>query len=434
MCGLVAMISKHQMGFNMKDADIFQQLLYADAVRGWDATGVMGVDMLGNVDIKKKACAAGPFVITKEYEDFSKKIVSKYGMVVGHNRKATSGEKRNEDAHPFWDKEEKVCLVHNGMIANHKEFCTNSTVDSASIATALGQAENIESVIGKIEGAFALIWYDTEKRELNFIRNTQRPLFIVETQSSYLLASEQSMAFWVCHRNGIKVTTMTECVPMKLYTITSDDRKVVEGVTVEPPKKIIPQVIGIPEAYMGHGRTSEINADLEGVGIKAPIQMFMSTNDFKDPESIQKVYQRNAEINVHIENYTEPPNGGQFYRVLCSIINVDVPWLKIVANIHQDHWEDFDVTSIMHARVSMVNVEDGVASMYIYGVTPIDSIVSANGVYFTDQMWYDDIFPNNCDSCNSTVRWRDLHTATMWIEEGIVESLTCKKCGEKHAV
>jgi len=58
MCGIIGLLAKNQSGFFSKDADIFSQLLYADAVRGWDATGVFGVLRNGDVDIKKQAAAA----------------------------------------------------------------------------------------------------------------------------------------------------------------------------------------------------------------------------------------------------------------------------------------------------------------------------------------------------------------------------------------
>ena len=42
MCGLVGMIAIQSQGFSYKDKEMFNQLLYADAVRGEDSTGVFG--------------------------------------------------------------------------------------------------------------------------------------------------------------------------------------------------------------------------------------------------------------------------------------------------------------------------------------------------------------------------------------------------------
>ena len=91
MCGLISLIAKRSSGFFSPDPDIFQQLLYADAIRGWDATGVFGVNKAGNVDIKKQALAAGSFLSNPSYLEFHHKILPQYMMIIGHNRKATHG-------------------------------------------------------------------------------------------------------------------------------------------------------------------------------------------------------------------------------------------------------------------------------------------------------------------------------------------------------
>ena len=62
MCGIIGSFAKNASGFSQKDIDIYTQMLYADAVRGWDATGVFGIDKIGNIDVKKSARAAGPFI------------------------------------------------------------------------------------------------------------------------------------------------------------------------------------------------------------------------------------------------------------------------------------------------------------------------------------------------------------------------------------
>ena len=78
MCGLVGILTKRTNGFFSAEADAFQQMLYADAVRGHDATGVFGVTKEGNVDIKKQAAAASIFVSSTEFSSFKAKIVPAY--------------------------------------------------------------------------------------------------------------------------------------------------------------------------------------------------------------------------------------------------------------------------------------------------------------------------------------------------------------------
>ena len=57
-------------------------------------------------------------------------------MIIGHNRKATHGSKTDNNSHPFWSDDNKIVLVHNGMVSNQKDFCKEATVDSEAICNA----------------------------------------------------------------------------------------------------------------------------------------------------------------------------------------------------------------------------------------------------------------------------------------------------------
>ena len=59
MCGIVGIISKQTSGFRHKDTDLFKQMLYADALRGFDSTGIFGVNKYGNLKMIKAAKDAG---------------------------------------------------------------------------------------------------------------------------------------------------------------------------------------------------------------------------------------------------------------------------------------------------------------------------------------------------------------------------------------
>ena len=44
MCGIVGIATKQNNGFTSAEGDMFRDMLYLDAFRGWDSTGVFGVD------------------------------------------------------------------------------------------------------------------------------------------------------------------------------------------------------------------------------------------------------------------------------------------------------------------------------------------------------------------------------------------------------
>ena len=81
MCGIVAIISKTATGFSFKDGDLFKQMLYADALRGFDSTGVFGINKHHNLKMIKSAQPAANFINTKAFEDFKSDIFSKYSAI-----------------------------------------------------------------------------------------------------------------------------------------------------------------------------------------------------------------------------------------------------------------------------------------------------------------------------------------------------------------
>lgn len=204
MCGIVAVINKRRYGFNMEEMNVFSDLLYLDALRGEDSTGVFMVDNIGNVEIAKAAKDGHDFLKETAWSAIRGKSIARGWAMVGHNRKATRGKVIDENAHPFWV-DEKLVLVHNGsMYGDHKKLA-NVEVDSHAIAHALAENPDTEAVLKGINAAYALVWYDIPNKKLQIIRNSQRPLGWAETEHCYFLASEPEMLDWVLPRRGLKI-------------------------------------------------------------------------------------------------------------------------------------------------------------------------------------------------------------------------------------
>lgn len=200
MCGLVGIISKKQHGFNRGDFDVFQDMLYMDALRGWDSTGCFAINQKGNVNWLKEASSAGEFITTKGFEEFRRRNEYSARCLIGHNRKATKGAIIDENAHPFV--EGHHILVHNGILINHKKIA-DTEVDSHALAHLFLEKGVIEA-IPEIDGAFAIIDYDVEKKKLYAVRNKERPLVLIETEELYILCSEGAMGYAAAMRNGCK--------------------------------------------------------------------------------------------------------------------------------------------------------------------------------------------------------------------------------------
>jgi predicted glutamine amidotransferase len=221
MCGLVGVLSKNYNGFSAKDRDVFHELLYIDVVRGDDSTGVMLVDRDGNLELAKEATDAQNYQRSQEYNTLMQHAFRDGAAMIGHNRKAPRGVINDENAHPFVV-DDRIVLVHNGTLWGDHKKIADVEVDSHAIAHLIHQNEDdVEAALKEVNGAYALIWYDVQKRSMNFVRNSQRPLFFLETSNSWVWASEAGMLAWMASRHQLTAVGKIELLPEgELHTFT----------------------------------------------------------------------------------------------------------------------------------------------------------------------------------------------------------------------
>lgn len=243
MCGLIGLINKNSHGFSKDQQNAFNDLLYLDALRGMDSTGVFMVDNVGNLEIAKEASAATWFREQKEYKELLGRSFQKGSAMIGHNRAATKGVVNDENAHPFIV-DNTITLVHNGTLYNHKQLA-DTEVDSHAIAHVIHEnGDDVEKALQKINGAYALIWHDFNKDTVNFVRNSQRPLHWVETKDSWIWASEANMLHWIVTRYNFTTETEVKQLPENvLCTFHLSGKKWgVESKEIKPAKTYYPVV------------------------------------------------------------------------------------------------------------------------------------------------------------------------------------------------
>lgn len=186
MCGIIGIVSAYNNGFSQPEIDAFNKMLYLDALRGFDSTGVFAGDKSKNVLILKEASPAPIFMGRKEYQDFTDKLRVHAKFSVGHNRAATRGNIEDKNAHPFWV-EDKIVLVQNGTwYGDHKKI-KETDVDTEVVAHLIAEHEDVKEALHKIDAAYALVWFDVKNNQLNFVRNAARPLWFAHTKSGAML-------------------------------------------------------------------------------------------------------------------------------------------------------------------------------------------------------------------------------------------------------
>ena len=132
------MVLKHNTGLIKQTEDVFDQLLYANALRGEDSTGVIAVEKDSSFHIAKDASPSFWFGPAFKESDISKKMWNNAKAMIGHNRKKTIGKIEDATAHPFVVDDE-FAMVHNGTLFGHAQLA-KTEVDSEALAIVLAEA------------------------------------------------------------------------------------------------------------------------------------------------------------------------------------------------------------------------------------------------------------------------------------------------------
>lgn len=194
MCGIIGFVTEETGHEGVATRRKFMHHgLIIDTLRGDDSTGVFyrpkGETGSGKVLPTAGWCKAVDdgyrFVKSKAYKACAGDV-DKYWFMFGHNRAATVGAVTVDGAHPF--QEGPITLIHNGTLHSTYDLPQSQhklgvDVDSHALCHNLALVEPeeaAEKVIGKIDGAFALVWHDARNDTLNIIRNDERPLHVAK--------------------------------------------------------------------------------------------------------------------------------------------------------------------------------------------------------------------------------------------------------------
>lgn len=408
------------MGFGFKDKAIFQQMLISDMFRGMDSTGVFGVKANGNLDMLKDASAA-PFFMSKKDagSQFFDNIISKYHVVVGHNRKATMGVIQSENAHPFI--EGNICLVHNGTLTNHRKLA-NTTVDSHAICTHI-DSDGYKSTLKNIEGAYALIWYNAEEKTMYFCRNSERPLYLVETTDRIFLASEGKMLDWILDRNDHTKYTVQNVPTDKVFKFSLETRKLE---CESKPKKANPPVVQqqqwnnhrwrSPNKFQQPSTSGQLVLTHSSDSTKASIstyssgeQIYWSLTDFDIGEKTIKLM-------------------GETQDIYQTNVVMFVPTNKLDVN----EIDSYVSAPILQGKISSITSKRGDVIVYLSSMKIIDKYVSANNKHIDPEKLQG--AGACCYSCGQSVSTAsEVKEANITLnQKGEIMFITCGECEDSR--
>jgi len=203
MCGLVGIMTT---ALTKDEVSFFKQALLVGMVRGYDSTGVAAITE-GGIEVKKNNTNSLYFLEGTLAKVIDRPKYTKPAIFMGHNRAATVGACSPENAHPFT--QGSLTLAHNGTLRNKYKLEKGNSFETDSEALTWEIAHvGMEKTIEKVDGAFALTWWDAEFKTLNFLRNSERTLYIAEGNGYVAWASEELMLKWMLSRNNLKAVTL----------------------------------------------------------------------------------------------------------------------------------------------------------------------------------------------------------------------------------
>ncbi len=193
MCGIVGYIGNEQAAPILLDG--LEKLEY----RGYDSAGIAVYDGTKVATLKSK----GRLKVLSELSHDGATLPGTVG--IGHTRWATHGSPSDVNAHPHFNKEESIVVVHNGIIENYlklkkklekKGYEFISETDTEVIAHLLdyyykgNPLEAITKIMHRMEGSYALgIIFKDHPEELYAVRKDS-PLIVGHTENGNIIASD----------------------------------------------------------------------------------------------------------------------------------------------------------------------------------------------------------------------------------------------------
>lgn len=193
MCGIVGYIGKRQAAPILLDG--LSKLEY----RGYDSAGMAVYDGK-KIHVQK---AAGRLKVLDEQTHGGSTMPGTIG--IGHTRWATHGVPSDVNAHPHYNQDETIAVVHNGIIENYlklrkklmaKGYSFRSDTDTEVVAMLLDYyykgdpIETIVKIMHRVEGSYALGIIFADHPDVVCSVRKDSPLIVGQSADGSLIASD----------------------------------------------------------------------------------------------------------------------------------------------------------------------------------------------------------------------------------------------------
>ena len=201
MCGIIALLSLHD------DNTLFYLLngLKQLQNRGYDSAGIYTL----NEDFSLLKYASTKDIDSIKKLDLNKLKIKKSSIGIAHTRWATHGAKTDINSHPHISYDNKVALVHNGIIENYsnlklmlesKNIKFKSQTDTEVISNLiafnykkLGNfSKAIRESINMMSGTWGLAIMNLDEPNKLYCVRHGSPILVSQTDDLVMISSEQS--------------------------------------------------------------------------------------------------------------------------------------------------------------------------------------------------------------------------------------------------
>jgi asparagine synthetase B (glutamine-hydrolysing) len=253
MCGLAGVLGED---IGSVELDLFQQLMTVSILRGRWGSGVTALSDQGKFHTLKSVAPGSSLVYGEKFYDMiGKKKIKAFS---GHCRLPTRGAAGDiKNIHPHDHKH--IIGVHNGTMTKvGGQHVPVKTSDSRLLIESIAE-KGIEETIYESSGAYAIAYFDKQKKTLSFLRNYERPLYFgvpkFNNKVLYWASEEDFLKFVLGRKYGMQ-NIVTTSLPINQHVTYSLDPK---G-EIKPLEQTEVKQKTIYYSYTGHKSFSDTEA------------------------------------------------------------------------------------------------------------------------------------------------------------------------------